>query len=221
MSDDDKALERDAHLLAALRHAPDADARPSAALTQAILDAARRAAARPGWRVRFAAWWQPAPWAAFATLALGSVIGVLWMGGERRPIDATRSLRAPAPPAVASPPAPLADTAPRLAKAPAADPPDAPRAPPPREAAKRERALLESRELPITAPPRDRRAPEVPVERREDLAAAAPESPVAEKPSADAAVSGLRMESASRLGRAVAADDDPWRSIRALLGGDP
>jgi hypothetical protein len=222
MSDDDSALERDAYLLAALRHAPDADARPSAALTQAILDAARRAVARPGWRERlFAAWAQPAPWAAFATLALGTVIGVLWVGGDRLPPDATPSLRAPATAPVASTQAPLADAARSAAKAPAADPPPAPPATPPTEPAKRERALPESRELPVTAPPRDGRAPAAPAGQREDLAAAAPGSPAAEKPSADAAASGLRMESASRLARSVAVDDDPWRSVRALLGGNP
>jgi hypothetical protein len=223
MSDDDTAIERDAHLLAALRHAPDADARPSAALTQAILDAARHAAARPGWRERLlSAWAQPAPWAAFATLALGTVIGVLWMGGDTPPPDATPSLRAPGAAPAASPPAPLADAARSAAQAPAADPPVNPRAALPRAPAKRERAQVESRELPAAAPPLDERAAATTAPRREDLAAAAPLPPQAQKKSsADAAVSGLRMEGTSRLGRLVADHDDPLRGVRSLLSDDP
>jgi hypothetical protein len=222
MSDDDKAIERDAHLLAALRHAPDAAARPSAALTRAILDAARHAAARPGWRERLlSAWAQPAPWAAFATLALGTVIGVLWVGGDRPPPDATPSLRAPAAAPVASTPAPLADAARSAAQAPAADPPAAPRAAPPREPAKRERAQVESRELHAPAPPLDERAPAATAPRRKELAAGAPPPPQAQMSSADAAVSGLRMEGTSRLARSVAEHDDPLRGVRSLLSDDP
>jgi len=104
---------RDAHLLAALRHAPDRDVAPPAQLTAAILDKAQQAVAASSpargrtWRDGLAAalerlftrLWQPAPMAAFGTLALATLIGVMW-GGQERP-DATPSQR-PAP--VAAPP---------------------------------------------------------------------------------------------------------------------
>ena len=101
---------RDAHLLAALRHAPDRDVRPPAQITAAILGQAReslrpRPAGWPAWRESlrsaFARLWQPAPMAAFGTLALATLIGVMW-GGQDVP-DATPSLR-PAP--AVAPPAP-------------------------------------------------------------------------------------------------------------------
>ena len=99
---------RDAHLLAALRHTPDRDALPPAPLTAAILDRARQAV-RPsratagawgvGLRAALARLWQPAPMAAFGTLAMATLIGVMW-GGQPVP-DATPELRpeqaAPAP----------------------------------------------------------------------------------------------------------------------------
>jgi hypothetical protein len=80
---------RDAHLLAALRHAPDRQAAPPAELSAAIL-AAARAAVRPdvnvrrgrgSWRERVSTWFgRPhAPWAAaFGTLALGAILGLMW-----------------------------------------------------------------------------------------------------------------------------------------------
>ncbi len=99
---------RDPHLLAALRHAPDRDALPPAPVTAAILGHARQAvrparAAAPAWRAglraAFARLWQPAPLAAFGTLAMATLIGVMW-GGQPVP-DATPGLRpehaAPAP----------------------------------------------------------------------------------------------------------------------------
>ena len=91
---------RDPHLLAALRHAPDRDARPPAPVTAAILGHARQAvqparAAAPAWRAglgaAFARLWQPAPLAAFGTLAMATLIGVMW-GGQPAP-DATPGLR--------------------------------------------------------------------------------------------------------------------------------
>ena len=91
---------RDAHLLAALRHAPDRDVAPPAALTAAILDRAQQAlqppqASRPKWRDAlrgfFDKLWQPAPMAAFGTLAMATLIGVMW-GTQDMP-EATPSLR--------------------------------------------------------------------------------------------------------------------------------
>jgi hypothetical protein len=102
---------RDAHLVAALRHAPDRDVAPPAQLSAAILEQAQRAlrSQRPapasGWRLLWERLWQPAPMAAFGTLAMGTLIGVMW--GAQEPPDATPSLR---PEAVAAAPAkPRAD----------------------------------------------------------------------------------------------------------------
>ncbi len=102
---------RDAHLLAALRHAPDRDVTPPAHVSAAILGHARQAvrapkAHAPAWpgslRAVFDRLWQPAPMAAFGTLAMATLIGVLW-GGQDAP-DATPSLRS-VPAAAAPPPA--------------------------------------------------------------------------------------------------------------------
>jgi hypothetical protein len=102
---------RDAHLLAALRHAPDRGVEPPAQVSAAILGHARRAVRVPqprpqGWlgalRAALGGLWQPLPMAAFGTLAMATLIGVMW-GGQDVP-DATPSLR-PAPAVAAPPPA--------------------------------------------------------------------------------------------------------------------
>ncbi len=102
---------RDAHLLAAPRHAPDRDVTPPAHVSAVILGHARQAvrapkAHAPAWpgslRAVFERLWQPAPMAAFGTLAMATLIGVLW-GGQDAP-DATPSLRS-VPAAAAPPPA--------------------------------------------------------------------------------------------------------------------
>jgi hypothetical protein len=123
-------LERDAWLRAALRHAPDADASPPAALREAILREARAAAsvaapprsaaAAPGPSPidAIAALWnwlaRPAVAGGFASLMVATLVGMLWWG---RPIDP--GLDAPttvttAPPAAVPAPAtaPLAVPAP-------------------------------------------------------------------------------------------------------------
>ncbi|WP_428415975.1 hypothetical protein [Methylibium sp.] len=127
---------RDAHLRAALRHAPDRDARPPAELSRRILDAAQAAAlssakttARPaaGSWARVRAWLasgieglrHPGVTAAFASLMLATVIGVMWRDGpppetepaHDRAAPAARSTESPASqaPAVAPPAAPTAD----------------------------------------------------------------------------------------------------------------
>ena len=108
---------RDAHLLAALRHAPDRDVAPPAQLSAAILGQARQAArAKPGaapsrWRALWAGLWQPAPMAAFGTLAMATLIGVMWQGQEVP--EAAPSLR---PDVVAAAPAP-APAAPTVVRA--------------------------------------------------------------------------------------------------------
>jgi pyruvate/2-oxoglutarate dehydrogenase complex dihydrolipoamide acyltransferase (E2) component len=85
-------LPRDAHLLAALRHAPDAAAPVDPALRERILERSRERAraARGGARHRPASrltrWLDRlrpgSPWgAAFASVALGTVIVMAWRGG--------------------------------------------------------------------------------------------------------------------------------------------
>lgn len=101
--------ERDPHLLAALHHAPDRDVAPTAQLSAAILAEAQQAlrelAVAPRasrwriWQAAFDRLWQPAPMAAFGTLVMGAVIGVMWQGQE--PPDATPALR---PQRAATPP---------------------------------------------------------------------------------------------------------------------
>jgi hypothetical protein len=111
---------RDAHLVAALRHAPDRDVAPPAQLSAAILGQAQQAlrARRPApasaWRALWAQLWQPAPMAAFGTLAMATLIGVMWSTQEAP--EATPSLR---PEAVAvAPAAPLAEVAPAASTVP-------------------------------------------------------------------------------------------------------
>jgi hypothetical protein len=99
---------RDAHLLAALRHAPDRDLAPPPQLSAAILEHAQHAlqirrARVPRWQAAWACLWQPAPMAAFGTVAMATLIGVLWSGHEIP--DATPSLRS-APAATPAPTAP-------------------------------------------------------------------------------------------------------------------
>ena len=112
MNDDDT---RDAHLLAALRHAPDRNVAPPEQLSAAILGQARqavRARQRPPqpsrWQALWAGLWQPAPMAAFGALAMATLIGVMWQGQEVP--EAAPSLR-PEVVATAPTPAPAAQEA--------------------------------------------------------------------------------------------------------------
>ena len=91
---------RDAQLLAALRHAPDRDVQPPAELSAAILGRAQAAVHpararspnwRAGWRTAIDRALRPAPMAAFGTVAMATLIGVMWSG--QNPPDATPSLR--------------------------------------------------------------------------------------------------------------------------------
>jgi len=114
---------RDAWLSEALRHAPDADAAPSAELSNAILRHARQAvkaplarepARRPNPLAQLWAWLARPPVAAgFATVMVATLVGVMWWD---RPLDdalprsdtpaATRAAEPPvAPPPVAAAPA--------------------------------------------------------------------------------------------------------------------
>jgi hypothetical protein len=116
---------RDAHLLAALRHAPDRDALPPPDLSARILASAREAAQPAVRRPAAAPWWQPlqdrlrawnrllaqpAAAGALATVAVATVVGLMWRSGapvEREPYAATVH-EAPAMAATSQPPAPAA-----------------------------------------------------------------------------------------------------------------
>jgi hypothetical protein len=113
--DDDNSNDdpRDAHLLAALRHAPDRDALPPHEVSERILAAARAAAqstraaaqsqpaaARPvlggpaPWWQRLSAWlMRPQVAASFGTLVVASLVGVMW--STRDPLVAEFAPNAP------------------------------------------------------------------------------------------------------------------------------
>lgn len=193
-ADDDP---RDAHLLAALRHAPDRDVAPPPRLTAAILGQARQAARgsgarawRDGVRAALERLWRPAPMAAFGTLAMATLIGVMW-SREELP-DATPSLRperaaevakpsgappvviaaapAPAPQPVKAAPKPAPQAAPAARPLAADAPPtlraardDAPReAEPPRDAAV---AVLRAPDPAAAPAPATAAAPDAPLQR--------------------------------------------------------
>ncbi len=116
--DDADDLARDAHLRAALRHAPDRDARPPAEMSRRILDAARAAAgpapkstapsaAGPWARARawlgscIAGLHHPGATAAFASLMLATVIGVMWRDGPPPETEPVHDGAAPAAPSTA------------------------------------------------------------------------------------------------------------------------
>jgi len=114
----------DAHLRAALRHAPDATLQAPPAVSARVLAAARDAVRtderdrrRSRWR-----WWAPRSLGAsgtFATLLLAGVIGLLWRG-ETPPAVETKGTNAPAADQSAAPAAPppiSASSAPPAARA--------------------------------------------------------------------------------------------------------
>ncbi len=155
---------RDAHLLAALRHAPDHDLSPSPALSAAILERARAAArgrsrqAASSWRT----WLDPLvrpPWAAaFGTLAVAGVLGLMWSTQDvpevsLRP-DAVGAKVAPVA-APAEAPVPVRETsADAVARSAAATAPVRPPVRPPEPEAPRQRptgAAVESNVAPASA----------------------------------------------------------------------
>jgi hypothetical protein len=167
--------EHDAHLRAALRHAPDHDVSAPALLGAQILGAARRAVQPPpavsrvarlraALAATFAMLTRPAGAAAFASVALATVIGVMWRDvtppevlPERRASPAV----APATPAAPPVPAPPAAEPSALAPATTAAPPAPPAPPTTAKAAPRE-------------PTRARTAPASPPEASGDAQLATP-----------------------------------------------
>ena len=192
---------RDAHLVAALRHAPDRDVAPPAQISAAILGHAQRAlrgrrpAAAGGWRAVWAQLWQPAPMAAFGTLAMATLIGVSWRTQEIP--EATPSLR---PEAVAlAPVAPSAAAAPATTVLPAPVPAlpstardQAPRSEPVRKPAERAPA-------PAPAPRSAKMEPLAAVARRstDTATAAAAATATAEPEAQQAAVAGQAAATAA------------------------
>ena len=219
---DDEA--RDAHLLAALSHAPDRDVAPPANVSAAILGQAQ-AALRPP-RTRAPSWLEglraallrglrPAPMAAFGTVAMATLIGVMWSGHE--PPEATPSLR-PQTVAATPPTVPAPADAPPAAQAPSVQrqtaPPLRPTSPPAVRAQPQARALPQAQPAAttITQPQAAEPAPTVAAAARPD----ALREPVARgdataKSMADAAPAARsRTESATAaLGAAMPAAASP------------
>jgi len=130
--------QRDAHLREALRHAPDAQVQPPAALSALILNEARakaRDAATPARAPRhplFAVWdWLARPPVAtgFAGVMVATLVGLMWWDQPmdpampHRPEPSTAPAAAPAPAPVAATP-PVA-TAPKPVPAPTVTTPEA------------------------------------------------------------------------------------------------
>lgn len=104
---------RDAHLLAALRHAPDHDAAPPAALSAQILAQARQAVAGPAQPAAaglverwLSGWSRPVMAGAFGSLLIAGFVGLMWRGGPPpEAMPGAESPMPPAAPAAAEPPA--------------------------------------------------------------------------------------------------------------------
>ncbi len=171
---------RDAHLLAALRHAPDRDAVPPREVSERILAAAHAAvrptrAATAPWGQRLSAWlMRPQVAASFGTLAVASLVGVMWSTREP-PIGEPAS-----PKAVAERALPPAATEPSVSGLAVAVQSAAPSAP--------ERDLL-AQTSPSTPPPKQEAAPARAKEakarpelrQRAEVLAEKPAPPVADK----------------------------------------
>lgn len=213
---------RDARLRKALHEAPDAHVQPPQRTRDAILQAAH-SAVLPGWR----SWWRKTgdrrlPWgAALATVAVATLITVMWEGRE---IPAGR--REAAPDLPASPPA--APPARDAASQPAESAVDAVPAPAPAAPAT-DRATIQPRASavpPPTAPKAPARALERDRERTLPARAAAPkpqqEATVRQKAEAPAPLHDTPSQDASTPAaeagaRAAAASED----LRARASGLP
>jgi len=192
--------ERDAHLRAALRHAPDADLAPPPALSDAILRAAR-AAVKPALPAR--GWWSTLPWSgSLAGLTAATLFGLIWW------------------PAPLPPPVP-ADIAEVVAQAPAAPAPAtasvepvAKVAPPPPSVRATPERRRESRRTPESEQAVAAAAPPAAA-----ADAAAPPPPAARKAEAPtpAAPAAMRMDRAPAVElRSSLADAAPPSLARAL-----
>jgi hypothetical protein len=198
---DSKDDPRDAHLLAALRHAPDRDAVPPRDVSERILAAARaavqaRQVARARWWQRLSAWLvQPQVAAAFGTLVVASLVGVMWSTHEPPvaeftppPAAAQSDAAKPDASAAAATSAVVGEVRPQAAPAPR------PRQAVAKDAATRSRAVTE----PVTEP-----AAEPAADADALKSSAPPPSPAATAPApraADAAVPAAAERRAANAG---------------------
>jgi hypothetical protein len=183
--DDNHDEARDAHLLAALRHAPDRDALPPREVSERILAAARAAvqapSAAPRWQ-RLSAWlMQPQVAAAFGTLVVASLVGVMWSTREPPVAERVDQQAVAAASAAATPAEAAKPEAGEVATAPA--PSDRARdeiaeLPPPKAIGEDAAVRAESRVRSKAEPPAARAAAPAPLA----------EPPLVAAPSADAAV---------------------------------
>lgn len=214
---------RDARLRQALHEAPDAALRPPQRTRDAVR-AAAHAAVQPAWR----RWWRSVgdhrrPWgAALATLALATLVTVLWEGREipeaRREAvpDAAPVPAAPAPVRqAASAPDALPGLATSQRDSPAVVTPAAPPMPPAKPGA----APVRPRERPVAPSPV---APPVPAReaamQRAPEARAAPHDPVTRDADTSAAEALSRAASAAEDARAGA---PPPRAVAAAPAPTP
>jgi hypothetical protein len=210
---------RDAWLSEALRHAPDANAAPPPALSEAILRQARAAtrapAATPRGNRLMAAWsWlaRPPIAAGFASVMVATLLGLMWWD---RPLDQTLQ-RPPAPSAarVDAPAAPTAQVDER-ARAPAstAAPPQPPPQPP--------RTPKAARTAPIPAPaPQQGAAPAAADSARDEAPRASRAAAPATAPSRDEAeanaLAGAAAPKAERSSPAFAPAPEPAAAAQSL-----
>ena len=234
---------RDLHLREALRHAPDGQQRPPAALSESILRAARRAsapaaAARPAPRPGWLAWWdrlaQPRVAGGFASVMVATLVGLIWWG---QPMDEAMPQRPQAPRAAPEPAAAAlpesarkeqgtpqleASRAPQASGSPAGRGPKSPRpgAAPPAVEARSDAAAAAGSPAPQSTTA-EQPQPEAPATRAKTAAmpAPAPESSAdsAALPGTAAAQDGL----ARRLRRADGETHSAAAPVAAAPGIDP
>jgi hypothetical protein len=181
--------ERDAHLLAALKHAPDLELQAPAALTAQILARARQTVAPAPKPAAWQRWWlgfsAPTRWGAsgaFATLVLAGFVTLLWH--EETPGPATEGWSAaPVPAAVelaaSRPPSPAAQVLAEVT------------AKPPAVAAPPQRAAKESAKVLAPASPATSSSPPPAPERRREPA------PLAQGTAAESALSKTQTSDAA------------------------
>lgn len=210
---------RDARLRKAMDEAPDATLQPQQRTREAIR-AAAHGAVQPAWR----RWWTRSggsgmPWtAALATIALATLVTVMWEGrevpGARTEADVVATAPAPAAGPVPAPgPAPAAGPVPQELPAPAAAPAPAPLPVPATRAERPESSQREQRARAAPAAP----APVAPAAPGRAPAAPAPVLP-------DAAGSSdmlARTAPAAEEARAAAAAPPPPPSVAAAAPPPP
>lgn len=177
---------RDARLRRALEAAPDAQAQPSRATRDAVRAAAVQAVRKPRplpwWKRLFAGGGDRMPWnAALATVAVATLVTVLWQGREVPDLREGPAYGVPAEAPGAGASAPAASPAPVASAAPAASP--KPVAPPAQQdtaatTAKAARGPAELRQRKAEPPPVILRGQGAPESAMQDRATVREEAPV-------------------------------------------